>query len=106
MKSVLLHYAQACKNRPKSNDIRYDYAQSMNMIEKDGVAEPFIDSMNMIEKDGVAEPFIDYSKNMMALMTKTESARERDDAYVEMMALQTKTFTNMERDDQDFAYHQ
>ena len=88
MKSVLLHYAQTCKNRPKSNDIRYDYAQSMNMI----------------EKDGVAEPFIDYSKNMMALMTKTESARERDDAYVEMMALQTKTFTNMERDDQDFAY--
>ena len=48
MKSVLLHYAQTCKNRPKSNDIRYDYAQSMNMIEKDGVAEPFINYYKMM----------------------------------------------------------
>lgn len=90
MKSVLLHYAQVCKDRPKMDDISYDYNQSMSMV----------------VKEGVAEPLIDYSKNMMALMTKTESARERDDAYVEMMSLKTKTFTNMERDDQDFAYLQ
>ena len=88
MKSVLLHYAQVCKDRPKMDEIRYDYNQAMNMV----------------VNDGMAEPLIDYSRNMMALMTKTESARERDDAYVEMMSLQTKTFTNMERDDQDFAY--
>lgn len=90
MKSVLLHYALTCKDRPKMEGVEYDYNQSMSMI----------------MKEGVAEPLIDYSKHMMALMTKTESAQERDDAYVEMMSLQTKTFTNMERDDQDFAYLQ
>lgn len=90
MKSVLLHYAQTCKERAKCEALRYDYQRSMSMV----------------DKDGVSEPFINHSMEMMALMTKTESARERDDAFVEMMSLQTKTFTNMERDDQDFAYYQ
>lgn len=90
MKSVLLHYAQTCKDRPKSDEIWYDYEKSMSMI----------------TREGTTEPFINYSKNMMALMTKTESARERDDAFVEVMSLKTKTFTNMERDDQNFAYFQ
>lgn len=90
MKSVLLHYAQTCKDRAKIDEIRYDYQKAMSVI----------------DRNGIAEPFIDYSRHTMALMTKTESAIERDDAYVEMMSLQTKTFTNMERDDQDFAYYQ
>lgn len=90
MKSVLLHYAQACKEKPNNNEIMYDHYQAMSMI----------------DNGSEIKPFIEYSKNMMALMTKTESAIERDDAFVEIMALQTKTFTQTEHDDQDFAYYQ
>lgn len=48
MKSVLLHYAQACKDRPKMVEIKYDYNQAMSMVVKEGIVEPLIDYSNTI----------------------------------------------------------
>ena len=64
MKSILLNYAKKCVEKDYFEGVVYDRNENMSVVKKDGGYIPFI------EDDSVK----------MSVMTKTEVARERDDA--------------------------
>ena len=84
MKSVLLNYARKCSGKDYFDGVVYDRCLDMS-VRKEG--EAYV-------------PLIDLKTINMAVMTKTETALERDDAYPMEMVLKTKTFSHTESDDQ------
>lgn len=84
MKSVLLNYASKCSGKDYFDGVVYDRGLDMS-VRKDG--ESYV-------------PLIDLKSINLAVMTKTETALERDDAYPMELVLKTKTFSHTESDDQ------
>lgn len=84
MKSVLLNYARPCPARDLFQGVVYDRSLDMSIV-FDG---------------GRKVPFIEADKLNMAVMTKTEAARERDDTFPIVAVSMTKTFSHIESDDQ------
>lgn len=84
MKSVLLNYAKKCSSKDYFNGVVYDRDLNMSVF-KEG--KKFV-------------PFIEAAAVNMAVMTKTEAAREKDDTLSMIMATETKTLSQRETDDQ------
>lgn len=84
MKSVLLNYAKSVTDKNYFDNVVYDHERNMSVYKEGDKYIPLIDSPSV----------------NMGLMTKTEVAREKDDATSFNLALESKTFSNRESDDQ------
>ena len=74
MKSVLLNYARKCSGKDYFNGVVYDRDLDMS-----------------VHKDGNSYvPLIDTKTVNMAVMTKTETALERDDVFPMELVLKNK----------------
>lgn len=88
MKSVLLNYAKKTSGKDYFDKVTYDREKNMSVY-KDG---------------NQCTPLIDAPTINMGVMTKTETAREKDDTLPIVLAVETKTLSHRESDDQS-PYH-
>lgn len=84
MKSVLLNYAKSVTEKKYFDNVVYDHERNMSVYKK---GDKYI-------------PLIDIPSVNMGIMTKTETAREKDDTFPINLALESKTFSDRESDDQ------
>ncbi len=89
MKSVLLDYARDAAEQDYFSEVIYDRERNMSVY-KNG--EDYL-------------PIIDVPSVNMGVMTKTEVAREKDDAFPLILATETKTLSYRESDDQGPYYN-
>ena len=109
MKPLILDFK--CLRSEDSTPISYRYcvAESLNVIEINGILKPFIDS-NKDDLELMTKTKTNRERDddhfLYELGTKTEIKRERDDLHDGLIELETKTFVAKERDDQDPAYYE
>jgi hypothetical protein len=89
MKSVLLDYAREAAGQDYFSDVVYDREHNMSI---------YINGDDYL-------PIIDAPSVNMGVMTKTEVAREKDDAFPIILATETKTLSYRESDDQGPYYN-
>lgn len=89
MKSVLLDYAKPVNKVATSKAYVYDTEKSVNVC-----------------KENRDDVYVEISRCDTELKTKTEAAREQDDAIPIELCMKTKTFAQMEQDDQGAFYYQ
>lgn len=89
MKSVLLDYAKPVSKATTCDSYVYDTEKSVNVC-----------------KENRDDVYVEMSRYDTELKTKTEAAREQDDAIPMELCMKTKTFAQMEQDDQGAVYYQ
>ena len=103
MKPLIFDYQVSRTEHSVEIKYRYDETLSLNVLDIDGVAKPFIDidasDVEFMTKTRVRQENDDDGFNFAELMTKTKVSGERSDLHDLFLELKTKTFTIAEKDD-------
>lgn len=110
MRPLILDYKVSRSEDQHPILYEYDAAQSLNVVNIDGIAKPFIDAnssdVELMTKSKEVRESDDEHFSLLELSTKTLVARERDDERKDLlMELNTKTRVQREQDDEHFSHN-
>lgn len=103
MKPLIFDYLVARSECNTNVQYQYDEAESLNVMNIDGVNKPFIDidasDIDVVTQTRVMRESSDSFFNMSELATKTKIGGEKEDLHDMLLELKTKTLTVREKDE-------